>query len=196
MTKAFLQQLNGTVGRKEIDRLTEQVLDTPSCFPAIYALTRHEEVSVAWHATWVCEKLSCRMPALFLAPDLRQELMQRVVCCPHGGIRRLLLNILLHLPACEEIDVVFLDFCLGHMTDPDETTAGKALCMKMAYALCRHTPELVQELQACLENMEPDYYPPAVQCARKRILQEIRSRASASLSKPARRTAAPSKPHG
>lgn len=173
MSETFIQQLSGTVGRKEIDALVEQVVEHPTCFPELYALTRHEEVSIAWHATWVCEKLSIRRPDLFLVPDLRPELKHRAMHGLHGGMRRLWLNTLLHLPACEETDIVFLNFCLERMLAPHETAAGQAVCMKLAYRFCRTVPELLNELQAHLEQMEPDYYPPAVQCARRHILHQI-----------------------
>ncbi len=90
------------------------------------------------------------------------------------GIRRLLLNTLLHLPVPKPINVAFLDFCLNGMLSPAETVAGQAVCMKLAYAICLKEPELMGELEAYLENMEPEYYTAAVQCARNNILKKIR----------------------
>ena len=55
-----------------------------------------------------------------------------------------------------------------------ETVAGQAVCMKLAYAICLKEPELMGELEAYLENMEPEYYTAAVQCARNNILKKIR----------------------
>lgn len=64
------------------------------------------------------------------------------------GIRRLLLNTLLHLPVPKPINVAFLDFCLNGMLSPAETVAGQAVCMKLAYAICLKEPELMGELEA------------------------------------------------
>ena len=46
--------------------------------------------------------------------------------------------------------------------------------MQLAYAICLKEPELMGELEAYLENMEPEYYTAAVQCARNNILKKIR----------------------
>ena len=46
--------------------------------------------------------------------------------------------------------------------------------MKLAYDIFLEEPELTGELKAYLENMEPEYYTVAVQCARNNILKKIR----------------------
>ncbi|WP_455671486.1 hypothetical protein [Phocaeicola sp.] len=168
----FKKALTGALGRKYIDSIVEQVINSPARFADLYALTKHEDEKIAWRATWACEKLSIELPSLLM--DLREELMQRSMQCPHGGIRRLLLNAILHLPVLEPINVPFLDFCLNGMLSPAESVAGQAVCMKLAYALCLKEPELMSELQAYLENMEPEYYTAAVQCTRNNILKKIR----------------------
>lgn len=176
MKETFKQQLADALGRKYIDRIVEQVAENPSCFADLYALTKDEDETTAWRAAWACEKLSICRPGLFAAPeDLRSELMLRVQTCKHGGIRRLLLNMLLHLPVFVPIDVPFLNFCLGNMLSPSETPAGQAASIKLAYALCCKEPELLEELRLCLENMEPEYYTAAVQCARSNVLKKIRN---------------------
>lgn len=175
MEEAFRQQLAGALGRKYIDRIVEQVAEDSSCFPCLYALTKDAEETIAWRAAWACEKLSICLPSLFVAPeDLRNELMSRARTCSHGGVRRLLLNMLLHLPVPVPIDVSFLNFCLENMLSPTETPAGQAASIKLAYALCSKEPALQEELRLYLENMEPDYCTAAVQCARNNVLKKIR----------------------
>ena len=151
MEEDFKKALESTLGRKYIDSIVEQVMDSPARFDDLYALTEHEEEKIAWRATWACEKLSILAPSLLISK--REELMQRAMQCPHGGIRRLLLNTLLHLPVPKPINVAFLDFCLNGMLSPAETVAGQAVCMKLAYAICLKEPELMGELEAYLENM-------------------------------------------
>lgn len=113
MEEDFKKALESTLGRKYIDSIVEQVMDSPARFDDLYALTEHEEEKIAWRATWACEKLSILAPSLLISK--REELMQRAMQCPHGGIRRLLLNTLLHLPVPKPINVAFLDFCLNGM---------------------------------------------------------------------------------
>lgn len=168
----FRKALEGTIGRKHIDKVVAQVVDSPARFGELYALTNDEDERTAWHATWACEKLSIQLPSLYQGKT--EELMLRAMQCQHSGIKRLLLNIVFHLPIREPIHVEFLDFCLHGMLSPMETASGQAVCMKLAYAFCQKEPELLGELQAYLENMEPEYYPAAVQCTRNHILKEIR----------------------
>lgn len=172
MEEDFKKALEGALGRKYIDSIVEQVMDSPARFDDIYALTKHEGEKIAWRATWACEKLSILAPSLLI--NKREELMQRAIQCPHDGIRRLLLNTLLHLPVSEPINVAFFDFCLNGMLSPAESVAGQAVCMKLAYTICLKEPQLMGELEAYLQNMEPEYYTAAVQCARNNILKKIR----------------------
>lgn len=165
MEEDFKKALESTLGRKYIDSIVEQVMDSPARLDALYALTEHEEEKIAWRATWACEKLSILAPSLLISK--REELMQRAMQCPHGGIRRLLLNTLLHLPVPKPINVAFLDFCLNGMLSPAETVAGQAVCMKLAYAICLKEPELMGELEAYLENITGILYRSRTMCTQQ-----------------------------
>ena len=168
----FKKALEGTLGRKHIDNIVDQVASSPDRFDALYTLTQHEETRIAWRATWACEKLSFLLPSLLM--DKREELMLRAMQCPHDGTRRLLLNILHHLPVPKPVNAAFFDFCLQGMLSSAESASGQAVCMKLAYDICLEEPELTGELKAYLENMEPEYYTVAVQCVRNNILKKIR----------------------
>lgn len=51
----FKKALEGTLGRKHIDNIVDQVASFPDRFDALYTLTQHEETRIAWRATWACE---------------------------------------------------------------------------------------------------------------------------------------------
>ena len=91
---------------------------------------------------------------------------------PHDGTRRLLLNILHHLPVPKPVNAAFFDFCLQRYAIFCRKRIGQAVCMKLAYDICMEEPELTGELKAYLENMEPEYYTVAVQCVRNNILKK------------------------
>lgn len=82
MEEDFKKALESTLGRKYIDSIVEQVMDSPARFDDLYALTEHEEEKIAWRATWACEKLSILAPSLLISK--REELMQRAMQCPMG----------------------------------------------------------------------------------------------------------------
>ena len=89
----------------------------------------------------------------------------------NSSVRRLSLNIIDRLEQNQEdLRTDFLDFCIEHATDVEEFPGVQAVCMKLAYRMCKFYPELMDELKRTLEAMDIDYYKPAVKCARNRIL--------------------------
>lgn len=177
---SFKETLSGRLGRQMVDGIVRQVEETPARFSELYSLLDDEDSKISWRAAWACEKLCLKYPEFFLPK--REELMERAVRCMHDGQKRLLLNMVYLLPVYEPISVMFLDFCLSAMLSPNESVAVQAVCMKLAYSLCLKEPELMGELQAYLENAEPEYLSTAVQCTRRTILKKIRKGRNNSLS--------------
>jgi len=88
---------------------------------------------------------------------------------------RLLLNILERQQFCDEnIRTDFLDFCLYNMKSADNTPGVKSLLMKLAYKICRHYPELCEELYRELELMEPSLLEPSTKCCRNHIMKDLK----------------------
>ena len=99
------------------------------------------------------------------------EFIDQAMRTENSSVRRLSLNIIERLEMGEEdLRTDFLDFCLDHMMDVEEFPGVQAVCMKLAYRMCKFYPELMDELKRTLEAMDIDYYKPAVKCARSRIL--------------------------
>jgi len=165
------EQLSGTIRRNFAEEFAYGILDSPESFHELYALTFDEDAKIAWRATWVCEKISYFIPEWFT--DKRSELMQQIIKCTNHGRKRSLLNILLYLPIEEPISVEFLNFCLDRMLDPKEPVAIQALCMKMAYELCKKEPELMPEYKYILENTEPEFYSKGIKTTMRNILRLI-----------------------
>ena len=165
------EHISGTFHNHFVDEFVFHIFNNPESFPELYALTFDENPKTAWRATWVCEKISCRFPEWFM--DKRSELMQRIMQCSNHGSKRSMLSILLVLPIEEPISVEFLNFCLDRMLSPQEPIAIQALCMKMAYELCKKEPELLPELQYILENAEQEYYSKGVQNVIRNTLRSI-----------------------
>ena len=69
----------------------------------------------------------------------------------------------------------FLDHCLAGMSSSRYPHSVRALCMKLAYKLCRTHPELLEELKLNLEIMEPDLLPPSLRSVRCRVVAGIAS---------------------
>lgn len=100
------------------------------------------------------------------------ELIELAMKTDSSSIRRPLLGII-ERQEMEEKDIRtdFLDYCFDRMACPDEAPSIQALCMKLAYKMCSFYPELTEEFMLTLENMDIEYYKPAVKSVRRRILR-------------------------
>lgn len=104
----------------------------------------------------------------------RDALIDRVLTESDTARRRLLLTLLERMSCrAEEVRGDFVDFCLRGICRPDETAGVRALCIKLAYAYCRHYPDLCGELAAALEMLDDLPLSPAVTCARRRVLRQM-----------------------
>ena len=128
-----------------------------------------QDYRVARSALWGLTK--ARKEELSQLQVILNEFIDQAIRTENSSIRRLSLNIIERLEMNEEdLRTDFLDFCLDHMTDVEEFHGVQAVCMKLAYRMCKFYPELMDELKRTLEAMDIDYYKPAVKCARSRIL--------------------------
>lgn len=59
------------------------------------------------------------------------------------------------------------------MLDLNQAIATQALCIKMAYKLCRIEPELLPELKLYLENAELEYYSIGVKTCVRNVLKKL-----------------------
>ena len=128
-----------------------------------------DDERVARNAFWSLTKASDQ--ELVQLQPILNELIDLALTTPSSSVRRLSLNIIERLKM-EEDDLRsdFLDFCLEHMSDIDELPGIQSISMKLAYRMCKFYPELLAEFKATLESMEPEFFKPAVNCVRNRII--------------------------
>lgn len=124
---------------------------------------------VARNSFWVLTKASDQ--ELSQLQGMLGELIDLALKTEHSAVCRLSLNIIERLKMEEDdLRTDFLDFCLDRMACVDELPGIQSLSMKLAYRMCRFYPELMAEFKVTLESMETEYYKPAVNCVRNRIL--------------------------
>lgn len=84
--------------------------------------------------------------------------------------RRLIMNLLDRTTfAPDHIRTDFLDFCFNTILS-DEPVGVKTLAIKLAYAQSAHYPELLEEVNATLQMMEPEELPAALKHLRGKML--------------------------
>lgn len=166
ITRERLQQTFSEGGAQEIYQEVKSEGDFLG-FARKYAFD--EDYKVARSALWGLTK--AKDHELSQLQVLFNELIEQAMHTENSSVRRLILNIIERLPMNEEdMRTDFLDFCFEHMVKGDEFPGVQTICMKLAYRLCKPYPELIDELKRTLEDMEIEYYKPAVKGIRNKIL--------------------------
>lgn len=128
-----------------------------------------DDERVTRNAFWTLTKATDK--ELSQLQPILNELMDLALTTSSSSVCRLSLNIIERLRMEEDdLRTDFLDFCLEHMADADELPGIQSISMKLAYRMCKFYPELLAEFKATLESMEPDFFKPAVNCVRNRII--------------------------
>ena len=129
-----------------------------------------DDERVARNAFWSLTKATDK--ELSQLQTILNELIELAMTTPSSSVCRLSLNIIERLKMEEDdLRTDFLDFCLEHMADADELPGIQSISMKLAYRMCKFYPELLAEFKATLESMEPEFFKPAVNCVRNKILR-------------------------
>lgn len=137
---------------------------------ALFASMLKGEGREASQAAWALTHLpAADLPAL---DAHRADMVDMVLTTSSVPLRRMGLALLEKLEWNEDqVCVPLLDFCLDRMLSPSEPYGVKALCIKLAYAQCRHFPELCGELKQGLLLMQPDELGAGVRHTRAKILK-------------------------
>lgn len=166
----FKEKLSQRIGMNDIHEITYLTQHNNKRKQELYDLLYDEEDRIAYQAAWVMNHYSLSENEWLY--DKYNELIDEAMVCKHTGKRRLILSLLYRQPLANPPRVDFLDFCLEHMISNAEPSGVQALCMKLAYELCRPIPELLQELCIALEMMEGKLSP-AIQVTKKNILKAM-----------------------
>lgn len=156
----------------EVKALAERAHRDSAVRDSLFADMLHGEERQARLSAWVLTHLPAADNA---AVDLRRDALVRLALATEStSLRRLTLVLLerLEWPATE-VRTDLLDFCLQRMAAPDEPYGVRSLCMKLAYALCRHYDELREELRQSLLLMEPSELGAGVRACRTKILKHL-----------------------
>lgn len=136
----------------------------------LYECLFDEDDRISCNAAWIMTHFSLRDNEWLY--DKQDALIDYLFICGHPSKRRLVLSLLYRQPLKNPPRTDFLDFCLAQMMAKREFPAAQALCMKLAYELCRFSPDLMREFKTILDIMEHDL-PPSIRAVRKNILKAM-----------------------
>lgn len=142
--------------------------------PAAAPLSAEAADRTAVNALWVLMHLARQkqLPALFRSH--REALIDAAIVEPHPSKRRLLLAVIEMQPfEASEVRADLLNHCFETIGRPDELCATRALCVKLAFKLCRCYPDLLKELAGLLGLIGETPLPPALAAVRRTALKRI-----------------------
>lgn len=167
----WIGQLSRPLRKDYFGELLAEPEITPDVCTTLYALTRHDNKTIAWRALWGCEMLCRCRKGDFTA--YRADLSARLQSEKHSGMKRLMLSMLYVMPPVEPPDMLLFDFCLERMFAPAEAIAVQCLCQKLAYRTASFVPQFRRELKETLLFGNLDSYAPAVRCSARNILKKL-----------------------
>lgn len=178
MTKIFLLFIMDIIAilsvkplhKSSVDAIVGDILVGDTDISTLWEITCGDDPRLAWHAVWVMEVL-CKKERSLLLP-YRRKIVEKILAgnCEDGELR-LWLNIsLMLLSETKDIDVDLLNFSLDNICNMRLPVAVRAVCIKIAYQLCKREPELLKELHAVLSMLDMKDEPPAIKCGVKKVM--------------------------
>lgn len=136
----------------------------------LYSLAFCDDRRVSSNALWVFSHFKPEDMRWLAAR--RQALTDRAMSVPDATRRRLLLTLLERMDfEAADIRADFLDFCLARMLADGEPVGVRTLCVKLAYKMCRHYPELLDELRRTLGMIPGEGSSPALRACRRNMMR-------------------------
>lgn len=170
----FRERLSKSIRKDDMNELTylSQGKEDGPAKRALYKLMFDKDNRTANNAAWVfCNFDLYSNEWLYPKHD---ELIDEAMRTADTTKRRLTLMLLFRQPFDKEyLRTDFLDFCLGCIVSNKESISVRTLSIKLAYEQCRYYTELLHELKATLEMLEPGQLPAGVRNARKKTLTSI-----------------------
>lgn len=156
--------------KSSVDAIVGDILVGGTDISTLWEITCGDDPRLAWHAVWVMEVL-CKKERSMLLP-YRREIVEKILANRgEDGELRLWLNIsLMLLPEVKEIDVDLLNFTLDNICNMRLAVAVRAVCIKIAYQLCKREPDLLKELQAVLSMLDLKEEQAAIKCVVKKVM--------------------------
>lgn len=156
--------------KSSVDAIVGDILVGGTDISTLWEITCGDDPRLAWHAVWVMEVL-CKKERSMLLP-YRREIVEKILANRgEEGELRLWLNIsLMLLPEVKEIDVDLLNFTLDNICNMRLAVAVRAVCIKIAYQLCKREPDLLKELQAVLSMLDLKEEQAAIKCVVKKVI--------------------------
>ena len=168
----FKQILSSPASLPKYEILFAEASASHEVFFEIFELMFDADEKIAWHASWVCEKVSERSPHFYTEKQL-ERIVALAVSTNFTGLQRLLLSIILNLGLPAEVSVEFINTCFERMVSLKSPVAVQVLSMKILYEFTQRESDFKGELKNYLESVDVENYSAGYRSARKTVLKKL-----------------------
>ncbi len=146
---------------------------TPDRKQYLYNLVKSSKGRIGTNALWCITHMK-DTEAEWLQ-SLQDELVDMLLAEDHTGRKRMLLQLLkaqTYTP--DTIRTDFLDYCLKKINSECEPYAIRCFSMYCAWEMCKHFPELIEELKEHLDMLETQSLSPGLASALRTTKRKIK----------------------
>jgi len=165
--------LNRRINLPEIKSVVTWASENPQNRSRLWTLAQSQETRISLNALWIMTHL---IPSeMEWLASLRDDMIDMLLQEKDTGKKRLLLK-LLREQDYEAVDIRtdFLDFCLSKINSECEPYAIRCFALYAAFKMCRHFPELLNELEQHLQLMSYQQLSPGLKSALRQTNPKIK----------------------
>jgi hypothetical protein len=166
------QELQREHSRRQMLRIASYIGDDPERFKRLMEIFLGGPYRLTQRAAWAVNFCASACPQLIL-PYVGQ-LIPFCQAPVHDAVKRNVMRILQSVEVTPEYHGELADLCFHLISQPQEAVAIKASAMTVAANLCRHYPELANELKVLIEEQLP-YQSAAFRSRGQKVLKKLRT---------------------
>ncbi|MCC6725975.1 MAG: hypothetical protein IT258_15830 [Saprospiraceae bacterium] len=153
-------------------RIVQRIGDDQTAFDELIQLFFNDEYRVVQRAAWAvsyCLEAHPEWTAHYL-PQLLKNLHGPV---PHDAVKRNTVRALQHIEIPAELAGEAADILFRFTTDPREPVAVRCFSINTLFNLCKHEPDLLEELRLTIEDILENDTTPGLRSRCNRTLKDI-----------------------
>lgn len=164
--------LGDKIGLPQIKAIAAWVADDDENRQSLWQMAQSDDRRQSVNSLWVMTHLITSLPEWLAL--LRDSLIDMLLVENDPAKKRLLLKLLREQEyEAEDIRADFLDYCMSKINSECEPYAVRCFCMYAAFRMCRHYPELIDELEMHLDMMASRSLSPGLRSALRQTRQKI-----------------------
>lgn len=166
--------LRRRLGKKDLDLVAAWALEDDKNSERLFSLALGGDGTMESNALWCLTHL--RANSADWLQSKQKTLIDAALQEKKTSRKRMLLQLLRNMEYDrDQLRGDFLDFCMTKINSDCEPYAIRCFSLYIASKMCRHYPELVDELKECLSMLSQSTMSPGLHCAVRKVSAEIKT---------------------